>query len=345
MILMIITFYYKKSQIGPRNKYGTTMPNLNKMTSNASESKISKKKKKLSPSDILEIAGNFIVFFQLFAYSITIRDDRSIFESSGNNDEMIRKIKNAFSFLSFDINHNSMKLLSIPPAASKIIQLNIYFLIIILATMTEGLLILDFFKSKLGIERKKWFPKFQKTIEFFVKISEGLFIPISVTFFKIYNCAHETDNVLPFLEFYCELECWSPVHISLMTFLTILFLFYSIFFLIYLAKFKDIKTKSKSLQIGKSVLYSQSQIFFRMMVSGISILLAFDSELMASFNFVMFFSMLISSLKFRPYGKITKLNRLVLGLLLVLFLNSLLSLFALYIDLNQTLFFLGMQLS
>ena len=325
---MIITFYHKKSPIKPNSNI-------------ISEKDKPKRKKKLSTYDFIEIAGNLIVFCQLFSYSITIKDGGSVLNNNDNN-QLITNIQKAFSFLSFNISPDSLGLFSLSHQSSAIIQLNIYFLIILLATITEIFLILDFYKTKLKIENKKWFPRFKKILDICMKISEGFFIPISVTFFKVYSCAHETDNVAPFLEYYCQVECWGKIHISLLILLTILFLFYSIFFLIYLEKYKDIKSKSKGLSISKGILYSQSQIFFRMMVSGISIMMSFDKGLMASFNLFMFFSMFISSFIFKPYGKIAKLNRLVLGLLLILFANSFLSFLTFFIDINTTIAFLCM---
>ena len=308
--------------------------------------KISKdpKKKKLSTPDILDIVQNCTMFFQLMNYAM-ILDGKKIIDG-GNGYKAISIFKSIFSVPSLDVNHDSLAGFNFINEVVKGIQITIYILIFSLACFSVifRAVTLTIFRKKGEENEKK--TKLANTIikidQILLGISETFFIPICLTFFKVYSCTEESIDVPAFNDDYCDLTCWERTHLSFLIVSSVIFIPYSYFFFVSLVEIQSMRAKNKLLHLKRNPIFTQNQLFLQLMLSVTSKLLAFNPKIEVCFILSLFLMIFLMVYISQPYYHIKKMNKLLEGFFLILFITTLCSLLSLFIDdLNVSIVFLS----
>ena len=292
------------------------------------------KKKKMSTPDLLDIVGNFAMFFQMMNYAI-ILDGKKI-SIGGSGYKPISVFKSIFAIPSLDINHDALAGFDFVNEVVKGIQITIYSLIFALACFSVVFRVFNLLIAKNKDREDKGKTKLINIIikidRSLVTISESFFIPICLTFFKVYSCTEETIDVPAFNDNYCDLTCWEKNHLTLLIICSLVFIPYTYFFFVSLVEIQIFRAQNKQLHLKRNPMFTQNQLFLQLMLSVSAKLLGFNPKIEVCFIFALFFAVFIIVYKFKPYYHITKMNKLLEGFFLILFTTTLCSLLTLFID-------------
>jgi len=198
-------------------------------------------------------------------------------------------------------------------------------------------------RTKANLFLKKFpciYKAIQNSIRFCYVIAEFFFIPIIISIFRIYSCTIETSEVEVFLDYFCEFACWTPRHVIILIISSILLIAFSYLFLNSLQEIEQAK-KAKKLHFSQNIFFKQSFTLFKIMLSGISVLLAFKPLLMIFFLLGCQSLIFVVSLCMKPYGEIKRLNIMISGqffLLVVTCIGSIVGLMTDDLDLNYVIF-------
>lgn len=329
-VLLIILIYFS------RQKKKTFIFSKTKLTGSIKMNESSKKKIKISLFDFMEIINQNFSFMQLMYLSIII-------DPSKENELFFLKIMKTFlSITNFNLSFDALlSFISLSKDSVMLIQLSLHVLTLWFTLHFFLIMSLNQLKERYKCLQKPSLIKIIKSqMRFCYWISEFFFIPIIISLFRIYSCTLETDENQPFLDFFCEFQCWQISHIAGIISSSFLIIFFSYLFLSLLPEMELVK-KEKKLHFIQDEFFKQIYTLFKIMLSSISVLLAFNSEIMIFFLFGCEIFIFIASLWKKPYGNIQRLNIMLIGEFFILVLTSFSSILGLTvnnINLNYIIF-------